>query len=96
MVSEHRFLLDCLLSNSATHYTSLTNNPKTAQLALYYRNQGLIGLRHAVSNFSESNADALIAASILLIWYAYDWYVSLLMLGRYLLFAHHINDLIQD
>lgn len=73
MVSEHRFVLDCLLSNSATHYTSLTNNPKTAQLALYYRNQGLIGLRRAVGNFSESNADALIAASILLIWYAYDW-----------------------
>jgi hypothetical protein len=72
-MTEHRFILDCLLGLSAAHHNLISENPETAQLALYYRSQALKGLRLAVSRFSERNADAVIAASILLTWFQCDW-----------------------
>jgi hypothetical protein len=73
MMTEHRFILDCVLGLSAAHYSLVSENPDTAQLALYYRSQAFKGVRLGVSRFSERNADALIAASILLTWFQCDW-----------------------
>jgi hypothetical protein len=73
MVPEHRFLMDSLLGVSASHINLLSGNAEAAQLALHYRSQALHGLHLAVSNFSGENADAIMAASILLTWFQCDW-----------------------
>jgi hypothetical protein len=73
MIGEYRFLLDAALGLSAAHHSLATSEPDSAQLALYYRGRGLKGLQDALGNFSESNADAVLAASIMLTWYMCDW-----------------------
>lgn len=73
MLPRHRFVLDGLLGVSAAHLNLLTESTETAQLALYYRSQAMSGLQQAVSNFTEENADAVVACSILLTWFQCDW-----------------------
>lgn len=75
-MADHRFLLDCVLGVSAAHHALSNPRPESPgfdQLALYYRGRGLRGLQAALNDFSESNADAALAASIILTWYLCDW-----------------------
>ncbi|KAH6671683.1 hypothetical protein B0J14DRAFT_78958 [Halenospora varia] len=73
MMSKHRFLLDCVLGVSAAHHALAKSMPDSVQLGLYYRGRGLKGLQTALNTFSEENADAVLAASIILSWYLCDW-----------------------
>ncbi|KAG9237986.1 hypothetical protein BJ875DRAFT_515840 [Amylocarpus encephaloides] len=73
LIADHRFLLDVVLGVSAAHHSVTVEGPDSAQLALYYRGRGLKGLQDALSNFSETNADAVLASSIMLTWYMCDW-----------------------
>ncbi|RDL36205.1 Uncharacterized protein BP5553_06817 [Venustampulla echinocandica] len=76
LMAEHRFLLDCVLGLSAGHHAVSKPQPDSSafdRLALYYRGRGLRGLQAALNNFSESNADGALAASIILTWYLCGW-----------------------
>jgi hypothetical protein len=43
--------------------------PEHEMLALYHRGEGLKGLQRAIDEFSEDNADAIMASSAALTWY---------------------------
>ncbi|CAG8958598.1 hypothetical protein HYFRA_00009915 [Hymenoscyphus fraxineus] len=73
MIGDHRFLLDVVLGVSAAHHNLSVGGTDSGQLALYYRGRGLKGLQDALGNFSESNADAVLASSIILTWYSTEW-----------------------
>lgn len=73
MLLEHRFVLDSLLGVSAAHLNLVGKNSQTDQLSLYYRSQAMSGLQAAVSNFTEGNADAVVACSMILTWFQCDW-----------------------
>lgn len=73
MIGEHRFLLDVVLGVSAAHHMLSIGGGDSGQLSLYYRGRGLKGLQNALTNFSESNADAVLASSIILTWYSTEW-----------------------
>lgn len=73
MIGEHRFLLDVVLGVSAAHHMLSVGGADSGQLSLFYRGLGLKGLQNALANFSESNADAVLASSIILTWYSTEW-----------------------
>lgn len=64
-----------LLGFSASHLYHLTNCPATQDLTYRHRDSALQGLQHAIGEFRRENAEAVLAASILLSWQATDWYV---------------------
>lgn len=66
-------MLDVTLGLSAGHHSLSEEGSDSAQLALYYRGRGLKGLQDALTDFSEANADAVLASSIMLTWYMCDW-----------------------
>lgn len=51
----------------------MTNAADTKDLAYHYRGVALKGLHSAIGNFSRDNADAILAASIILCWQASEW-----------------------
>ena len=76
MVGEHRFLLDVVLGIAAAHLMLSRDEPNAGnhgQLSLYYRGRGLKGLQDALGTFTDKNADAVLASSIILSWYSQDW-----------------------
>lgn len=68
--------MHALLGLSASHLSWLTSSSATVQLAYQHRGLALQGLQQAIGNFSRHNADAVLAASILLSWQVTDWYVT--------------------
>jgi len=46
-------------------------------MAADYTNLATRGLQEAMNTFSKSNADGILAASVLLSWLQNDWYVDL-------------------
>ncbi|KAL3426992.1 hypothetical protein PVAG01_00501 [Phlyctema vagabunda] len=74
---EYDFVQQALLGLSATHLEwmcgtkfSPTSSPD------YCKGQAIRGLRQAINGFSKRNSDALLAASLLLLWQSYtpdDW-----------------------
>ena len=69
----HDFVMSSILAFSATHLAWVTSSVETKNLAYFHRGVALKGLQEAIGNFSESNSDATLAASILLSWQVSDW-----------------------
>lgn len=72
--SGHSFAMSSILAFSATHMAWITKSVETNNIAFHHRGVALKGLHEAIGNFSQSNSDAVLAASILLSWQAADWY----------------------
>lgn len=67
------YTMNALLALSASHLAWQTKNLDTEHLAYHHRGIAIKGLHEALSTFSEHNSEAILAASILLIWQAKDW-----------------------
>lgn len=67
------FVMQALLAYSSTHLSRMAGDEMDlSQTALQYRSRALIGLQHAINDFSIRNSDAVLAASILMQWQAPD------------------------
>lgn len=69
--------MSALLALSASHLAWRTKNSDTNNLAYHHRGVALKGLHEAIGVFSPENAEAILAASILLSWQATEWYDQL-------------------
>ena len=72
IATSHRFAMDTMLAWSASHLAKLQGDQKSMNQALRYRVLALKGLQDAIGKFSSSNADAILAASVILSWQAPD------------------------
>ncbi|RPB29222.1 hypothetical protein L211DRAFT_262604 [Terfezia boudieri ATCC MYA-4762] len=72
LAANYDFVMHALLALSASHLSWLTACPATLQLSYHHRGIALKGLPEAIGKFSKENADAILAASILLSWQATD------------------------
>lgn len=68
--------MHALLSFSANHLAWTQSSPETRNLQIHHGSIALRGLHEAIGGFSPANADAILAASLLMLWQATDWYVS--------------------
>ena len=69
--------MSSILAFSATNLAWTTKSSETNSLAFQRGGTALQGLRPAIGNFSKENSDPNLAASLLLLWQASDWYVYL-------------------
>ncbi|MCJ1311541.1 hypothetical protein MMC25_005214 [Agyrium rufum] len=74
------FVMHAILALSATHLAYVTGSPSTDRMALEHRQKSLEGLSTAMGELSQSageffqpNADALLAAQLLLSWQVKEW-----------------------
>ena len=65
--------MHALKSFSANYLAWLHNSNEIQNLHIQYGGVALRGLYEAISNFSHTNADAVLAASLLMLWQATDW-----------------------
>jgi hypothetical protein len=66
--------MHALLSFSANHLAWTQSSPETRNLQIHHGSIALRGLHEAIGSFSPANADAILAASLLMLWQATDWY----------------------
>lgn len=59
---------------AASHMAFVTGSSETQIIARHYRMLSMQGLQGAITLFGEKNADAVLAASLLLSWQAADPY----------------------
>jgi hypothetical protein len=67
------FVMNAVLSLSASHLAWLTECPITANMAYEHRGIAMKGLHEAIGSFSAQNSDAVLAASMLLSWQSTEW-----------------------
>jgi hypothetical protein len=75
IASSYPFVMHALLSFSATHLNWSNRSPETRNLQIQHGSIALGGLHEAIASFSHANADAVLAASLLMLWQATDWLV---------------------
>ncbi|KAK3643955.1 hypothetical protein LTR56_006745 [Elasticomyces elasticus] len=73
IASSYPYVMHALLSFSANHLAWVHSSTDTRNLYLHHGSIALRGLHEAIGNFSHTNADAVLAASLLLLWQATDW-----------------------
>ncbi|KYG41605.1 hypothetical protein M433DRAFT_75509, partial [Acidomyces richmondensis BFW] len=73
IASSYPYVMHALLSFSANHLAWVSSSADTRNLSLQHGSIALRGLHEAIGNFSHANADAVLAASLLLLWQATDW-----------------------
>lgn len=73
MASTYPFVMHAVLAFSASHLAWRTDSAMTSSIAQQHRGVALKGLQAAVADFSAENADAALAASIILSLQASDW-----------------------
>jgi len=73
LASSYPFVMHALLSFSANHLAWSRSSDETRHLHIHHGTIALRGLHDAIGNFSHANADAVLAASLLLLWQATDW-----------------------
>jgi len=71
--TSHPFLVHAILAFGSQSLAWERNSADAKNLAYYHGGIALQGLQNAISQFSRENADAVLAASILLSWQANDW-----------------------
>jgi hypothetical protein len=71
----NRVVMDSILALSASHLAHFATNKNAKQLTLLYRGIAMQGLREMIGAFSRETCTAILAASILLLWEATEWYV---------------------
>ncbi|KAF3249469.1 hypothetical protein TWF192_005542 [Orbilia oligospora] len=69
----HEFVMEAILSLSAAHLASVSSTTESRQVSFQHGGIAMKGLQDELSRFSRSNADACLAASVLLSWQASDW-----------------------
>jgi hypothetical protein len=62
-----------MLAVAAGHLGFVTRSRETMNVSYHYRSEAILGLRGALANFNRQNADAVLAASIVLSWLASTW-----------------------
>jgi len=67
------FLVHAVLAFGASAMAWEQGNPEQKNLGYYHGGKALEGMQDAISSFSRENADAILAASILLSWQANEW-----------------------
>ena len=75
IASSYPYVMNALLSFSANHLAWQQSSSEIRNLHIQYGTIALRGLHEAIGSFSLENADAVLAASLLLLWQATDWYV---------------------
>ena len=74
IASSYPYVMHALLSFSANHLAWTQQSPETRNLQIHHGSIALRGLHEAIGSFSSTNADAILAASLLMLWQATDWY----------------------
>ncbi|OQO05920.1 hypothetical protein B0A48_10016 [Cryoendolithus antarcticus] len=65
--------MHALLSFSANHLAWVSSSPETRNIHIYHGSIAMRGLHEAIGDFSQANSDAILAASLLMLWQATDW-----------------------
>lgn len=73
IASTYPYVMHALLSFSANHLAWSRSSSETRNLHIQHGTIALRGLQEAIGSFSHANADAILAASLLLLWQATDW-----------------------
>lgn len=71
----HETVRYSLLSLSASHLGWINRSSDLDNIAARHQTSAYSSLQNAVDNFTQANADAVFAASIILSWQAQDWLV---------------------
>lgn len=82
LAASHQFVMHSILAFSASHLAWISQSAETRSLASSHGATAMKGLHEAMGSFSKNNADAILAASLLLSWQSTDfrgW--SSIMLG---------------
>jgi hypothetical protein len=74
LAGSHHFVLSAIFAFSATLLAWETTSSETRALATNYAGNAMRGLDEALGNYSEANAEALMAACIILPWLQNDWF----------------------
>ena len=73
MASSHTFVMHALLAFSANHLAWIHNSEQCRNQHHAHCSTALGGLHRTIAHFSPHNADAVLAASLLMLWQAKDW-----------------------
>ncbi|KAE9978899.1 hypothetical protein EG328_001198 [Venturia inaequalis] len=73
IAATHSFVMHAVLAFSANHLAWITQSAETRNIAYHHGGIAMKGLHEAIGSFSKSNADAALAASLLLSWQSTDW-----------------------
>lgn len=73
IAASYPYVMHALLSFSANHLAWTRSSSETRNLHIQHGTIALRGLHEAIGRFSHANADAVLAASLLLLWQATDW-----------------------
>ncbi|KAF7194031.1 Sterol uptake control protein 2 [Pseudocercospora fuligena] len=73
IAASYPYVMHALLSFSANHLAWSRSSSETRNLHIQHGTIALRGLHEAIGGFSHANADAVLAASLLLLWQATDW-----------------------
>jgi len=65
--------MHALLSFSANHLAWTHRSNDARNLHIHHGSIALRGLHEAIGSFSPANSDAVLAASVLMLWQATDW-----------------------
>lgn len=65
--------MHALLSFAATHLAWVQSSSELRKVQVQHGSIALRGLHEAIGNFSPANADAIVAASMLMCWQSTDW-----------------------
>jgi hypothetical protein len=66
--------MHALLSFSASHLAWIQPTPELEGLQIRHGSMALGGLHEMMSDFMPATADAILAASLLMLWQAVDWH----------------------
>lgn len=73
IASSYPYVMHALLSFSANNLAWSQSSDEIRNLHIQHGTIALRGLHEAIGGFSHANADAILAASLLLLWQATDW-----------------------
>ena len=73
VATSYSYVMHSFLAFSASHLAWISPSPDTRKIQIQHGGIALRGLHDALSSFSKSNADAILATSILLMTQANDW-----------------------
>jgi hypothetical protein len=73
IASSYPYVMHALLSFSANNLAWSQSSDDIRNLHIQHGTIALRGLHEAIGSFSHTNADAVLAASLLLLWQATDW-----------------------
>ena len=73
LATEHEYVMHALLALAASHLSWTDSYQADLGRSFYHRAIALETLPHQVGDFSRENADAVLAASILLAWQETEW-----------------------